>query len=168
MQELNINSKIVLSVDPGYDRSGVAVVCKEAGLDSVIFSECINTDKKDKFEDRLFFIGKRLEEIIETYKPNAVAIETLFLFKNQKTVIGVAEARGVVLYIAGKNKIPVYEYSPMQIKSNIAGDGHADKKQVKFMLERILKNRIDLDKKKDDELDAIACGLTALAYLKNI
>ena len=93
-------------------------------------------------------------------------VETLFVFKNQKTVMGVSEARGAIKYILHKHKIKIIELTPMQVKSSVCGDGHADKSQVDYMVRNILK--IDTNKKIiDDEIDAMAIALTARLFYKN-
>ncbi len=168
MYKENLSDKVVLAIDPGFDRVGVAVIIKKGGVDTLLFSSCIQTDKKETFEKRLLQISYELEEVILKHKPNTLAIESLFMANNQKSVIGVAQARGVVLYMAAKHKLFVCEYTPMQVKVSVAGVGSADKKQMLYMVEKILKNTPNLHKKIDDEIDAIAIGLTCLAYLKNI
>lgn len=167
MLKNNIISKTILGIDPGYDRVGVSIVNKEGIKESVIFSVCIETNKKETHSKRIKQIADDLEKIIKKYKVKTACIETLFIFKNQKTVMRVAEARGVINYICEKNGVSILELTPMQIKNSIAGDGHADKKQVKYMLEKILKADFTSNKL-DDEVDAIACGLAGLAFLKNI
>lgn len=152
----------VLAIDPGYERLGVAVLEKKNGeKEKVIFSETIKTSPKREFKDRLFEIGLAVEEIIKEYKPENFAIEKLFFNTNQKTATNVSEVRGMLIYLAQKNKMDVYEYTPLEIKVAITGQGRADKKQVMFMLERLVK--IEKEIKYDDEYDAIACGLTFLA-----
>ena len=111
--------------------------------------------------ERLTEISRAVTLAIETYAPDALAIETLFFSINKKTALGVAEARGAVLAAAGEAAVPVVEYSPQQIKLAVTGHGGADKAAVARMIPRLL----SLQKKKrlDDELDAIAIGITALA-----
>lgn len=165
------DSKLILGIDPGYDRVGIAVLDIEKGKDKLIFSTCIETERKlegKKLEDskRVAHIAHELESVIEKYKPTCVGVESLFLFKNQKTVIQVAEARGVIKYICEKNNLKIIELTPMQVKSSIAGDGHADKKQVEYMVRNILKLGEE-GKIIDDEIDAIAIALTARLYVKS-
>jgi crossover junction endodeoxyribonuclease RuvC len=156
----------VLGIDPGYERLGVAVLEKSKGdkKEKVIFSECFKTSAKLDFNERLFLIGEEVKNVIKKYKPEVLSIETLFLTTNQKTVMHVAEARGVVIYEATCASLKIFEASPPQIKIATTGYGKANKEQVMKMV-RIL---VDLDKKKesDDELDAIAIALTAFAHLK--
>jgi crossover junction endodeoxyribonuclease RuvC len=168
MYKENLKGKVVLAIDPGFDRVGIAILMKDGGSDVLLFSSCVQTNKKETFENRLLQVFNVIEEVILKYKPNTLAIESLFMANNQKSVIGVAQARGIVLYLAAKHRLLVCEYTPMQVKVSVAGVGSADKKQILYMVEKILKNTTDLNKKIDDEIDAIAIGLTCLAYLKNI
>jgi crossover junction endodeoxyribonuclease RuvC len=112
----------------------------------------------------LFLIGQKVEEIIKEYKPEILSIETLFLTTNHKTVMNVAEARGVVIYEASRAKLKIFEVSPPQIKIATTGYGKADKKDVMKMVKLLVS--IDKDKKSDDELDAIAIALTAFAHIR--
>lgn len=157
----------ILGIDPGFERLGVAILEKNKGdrKEKVLFSECFKTSAKLDFSERLHLIGKEVEKIIKEYKPETLSIETLFLTTNQKTVMHVAEARGVVIYEAAKAGLKIFEASPPQIKIATTGYGKADKDQVMKMV-KIL---VDIDKTKhsDDELDAIAIALTAFACIKN-
>ncbi|HEU0086024.1 MAG TPA: crossover junction endodeoxyribonuclease RuvC [Candidatus Paceibacterota bacterium] len=156
---------IVLGIDPGFERLGIAVVEKnKIGKEVVLFSECFKTKAELPFSERLLLIGNEVAKIITEYKPDVLSIESLFLTTNKKTAMRVAEARGVVLYEASKKGLTVFEASPPAIKIAIAGDGRADKKQVIKMVKMLVK--IDNSKKSDDELDAIAIALTACAHLK--
>ena len=154
----------ILSIDPGYERLGIAIINKEVGKkDFLSYSECFKTDAKIPFEDRLLEIGFKVEEIINTEKPQVLAIETLFFSKNTKTAMRVAETRGTIIYIAKKNKLIIREINPMEIKLAVTGDGKSDKHQMTKMVQLILK----MDKKTtDDEYDAIACGLACCAIIR--
>ena len=113
----------VISVDPGYDRIGVAVLELENGSEKLLFSDCIETDKESGLNDRILYLGNRFDEIIKKYSPDTLGIETLFFNKNQKTAIGVAQARGVLIYLAQYNKCEVYEFGPQEIKIAVTGYG---------------------------------------------
>ena len=155
----------ILGIDPGFERLGVAVVEKEKrSKEQVIFSECFKTNSKLEFSERLRLIGEEVRKIIKKYKPEVLAIETLFLTTNHKTVMRVAEARGVILYEAARQSLAAFEASPPQIKLAVAGHGGADKAQIIKMVKMLV--RVDESKKSDDELDAIAIALTAFAHLK--
>lgn len=155
----------ILGIDPGYERIGIAIIDKNKGeKERLIFSECFKTSAKISFEERLLLIGQKIGEVIKEYKPEILAIETLFLNTNQKTVMHVSEARGVIIYEAMKNGLGLFEATPPQIKIATTGYGRADKKDVLKMVRLLIK--IDKNKKSDDELDAIAIALTAFAHLK--
>ena len=157
----------IIGIDPGFERLGIAVLEKNTGdkKEKVIFSECFKTSAKLKFSERLNLIGKEVKNIIKKYKPEVLSIETLFLNTNQKTVMRVAEARGVVVYEAAQAGLKIFEASPPQIKIATTGYGRADKKQIIKMV-KILVN-INNSKESDDELDSIAIALTAFAYIKS-
>ena len=162
----------ILGIDPGFERLGVAIVEKPAfaksfgvARESVIFSECFKTSAKLEFAERLKLIGEEVRNVIKKYKPEILAIETLFLNTNQKTVMRVAEARGVVVYESARAGMKILEFSPPQIKVATTGYGHANKEQINKMVKMLVK--IKDNKKSDDELDAIAIALTALAHTKH-
>jgi len=148
----------IIGIDPGYERLGIAVVEKENGKESLIHSECFQTDTKLSFHERLQLLGEQLENVIKKHKPEHLALENIFFNTNQKTAMDVAAVRGVILYVARSNGLETFEYSPPQIKSAVGGSGRADKKEVAAMLHHL----IDINKKisLDDEYDAIAVALT--------
>jgi crossover junction endodeoxyribonuclease RuvC len=151
----------VLAIDPGFDRCGVAVLEYRDGKEVLVFSTCIMTDKTAPFPQRIATIGHELEAIITTHQPTTLGIETLFFNKNITTGIGVAQARGVVLYIAEQHGLTIYEHGPQEVKVAVTGYGSSDKAAVYAMIQRLVAN---IPKKaKDDEYDAIAVGITTLA-----
>src|SRR3989338_6295052 len=156
----------ILGVDPGFERLGVAVLEKlPRGKEVVLFSECFKTSPKLEFSERLNLIGEEIKKIIKKYRPKVLAIETLFLTTNQKTVMRVAETRGVVIYEAARAGLKIFEASPPQIKIATTGYGKADKTQINKMVKMLVK--IDNQKGSDYKLDAIAIALTAFAHLRN-
>lgn len=163
---------IIIAIDPGYDRLGLAVLEKPKNhKEKIIHSECVQTNVQDDFNIRLAQIGKHVRNIIEKYKPEYMAIEGLFFSKNTKTALKVSESRGVVIFQASDKDIPVFEFTPNQIKVAVTGYGKANKKDMYTMTRRL----IDVGDKKmiDDEIDAIAIGLTFFAIhnertLKNL
>ena len=153
----------IISIDPGYDRLGVSVMEKDVkGKEVVLFSDCFLTDKKESLEKRILFLGQEVKSVIKKWSPTHMAIEKLFFTKNQTTAMKVAEVRGVVIYEASQKGITIHEFSPQNIKIAVTGYGNASKDQVSKMTEKIL----SLSKKKrlDDEMDALALGVTALAH----
>jgi crossover junction endodeoxyribonuclease RuvC len=152
----------VLSIDPGYERLGIAVLLQDKGKESVLFSTCIHSSKKDTDAVRLFNVGEAFKELLDTYKPDAVALEKIFFTSNQQTGIMVANVCGILKYLSSAKGLPVLEYTPTQVKMAIASHGRADKKDVHLMVEKL----VSLEKRArlDDEIDAIAVGLTHLAH----
>ncbi|MFZ2500761.1 MAG: crossover junction endodeoxyribonuclease RuvC, partial [Minisyncoccia bacterium] len=150
----------ILAIDPGYDRLGIAVIEGDASRPTLIMSDCILPDKGTPAV-RLACVSRAITEAITTYQPDALGIETLFFGVNKKTALGVAEARGAVLAAAGIALLPIIECTPQQVKLAVTGHGGADKKAVEQMIPRLL--TLPPKKRLDDELDAIAVGITALA-----
>lgn len=156
----------IISIDPGYERVGIAILEKNPRdkKETVVYSECFKTSAKLPFQERLLLIGEHLEKIIKKYKPKTMAIEKLFFENNQKTAMGVSEARGAIIYVCKKNKMEVFEYTPLQIKSAVTGYGKADKGMVMDMVPKLV--FMKKETKSDDELDAVAIGITCIASEK--
>ncbi len=150
----------VLAIDPGYDRLGIAIL--ESGRpETVIHSDCFQTPKTLSHPARLVAVQKELERLITLFSPKALATETLFFSKNQKTALKVAETRGVILSTASNCDLKIYEYPPVQIKVAVTGYGASDKKQIAQLVKKLV--HISKEPKYDDEYDAIAIGLTFFA-----
>ena len=165
-KQLTINNR-VLAIDPGIERLGIAIMEKNGNKERLLYSECFRTKKSRGTATRLFEIGSRLRQVIDEWKPQSLAIETLFFNVNNTSAIAVAEARGVTLYEASKAGLEVCEYSPQAIKIAVTGFGAAPKKQMESMTRRLacIDPKIKMI---DDELDAIALGITHLASKKDI
>ena len=150
----------ILGIDPGFALVGFGVVDELNGRLNAVDYGVISTPKEDKFAVRLQTIYDSMTALINKYKPDAIAIEELFFFRNQTTVIPVAEARGIIVLCGKQNNVPMYEYTPLQIKQALTGNGRAEKKQIQFMV----KNILGLDKvpKPDDAADAVAVAITHL------
>ena len=155
---------LVLGIDPGFGRCGVALIEKTNGKEHIIFSDCIETATGDAFAERLAAVAAAVVTLLKKYEPDCMAIEKLYFAKNQKTAMQVAEVRGALIQIAAQQELPVFEYAPGQVKSAIAGSGSADKKQIERMLHLLV--NIEKPIRYDDEYDAIAIGLTHLAHTK--
>lgn len=152
----------ILAIDPGYGRCGVAILERTPGeKESLVYSACIETAAKTDFAERLRIIADECTRLLDKFTPGAVAMEKLYFSTNQKTAMRVAEVRGALLAAAASKGIPVFEYTPGEIKSAVAGSGSADKKQVAAMLHALI--RIDKKIRYDDEYDAIAVGVAHLA-----
>lgn len=156
--------RVILSCDPGYDRLGVSIFSGTVHKPELLFSTCITTDKKNTHEKRLAYIHKELAVLIEKYVPTHIALETLFFAKNTTTALKVAEARGVILALAGIHDIPVVEHSPQDVKIAVTGYGNAKKEDVILMTKRLITGISP--SALDDEYDAIALGICALASIR--
>lgn len=154
----------ILGIDPGIERVGIAVVDKVGGKETYLYSECFKTSAKLAHSERLALIGAEMARVIGEWKPDAMAIEKLFFEKNTTTAMGVAEARGVMLYEAARAKLSLYEYTPLEIKVAVTGYGKSDKHAIMDMVPRLIK--LPARKMIDDEVDAIAIGLTCFAYVR--
>ena len=161
----------VLGIDPGYDRLGIAIVEKTSFNEKevLLHSECFIPDVDRKAErsihERLQLVGLRIQQLISEYNPDTLAIENLFITKNQKTAMHVSEARGIIIYEAKNKNLAIFEYTPPQIKVAVTGDGKSDKLQVIKMIPLLIKMKNS--ERLDDEYDAIAVALTCLAHEYN-
>lgn len=147
----------ILGIDPGMAIVGYGLIEVENENVLLLASGSIKTDKNKDDSMRLLEIYNDLSLIVEKYKPDCASVERLFFFKNQKTIIPVAEARGVILTVLAKYNIPTFNYTPMEVKQVLTGYGHAEKKQVEQMVKLNL-NALELPKL-DDTVDAIAIAI---------
>jgi crossover junction endodeoxyribonuclease RuvC len=147
----------ILGIDPGYHRCGFAVVESSDGSVELTGSGTIETKRGEALAVRLHALALELEQLLSRWQPDWLAVEEVYFTRNVKTAIGVAQARGVVLERSAAAGVPVAEYTPTMVKSQLTGNGKADKQQVAFMVAR----RVSLDegKRLDDEVDAIAVAL---------
>ncbi len=147
----------ILGIDPGMAIVGYGMIEVEGDSIELLTSGSIQTDKKLSDSARLLEIFNDMCAIIEKYKPDCASVEKLFFFKNQKTVIPVAEARGVIIMSLEKYGIPVFDYTPMEVKQVLTGYGRAEKKEVDRMVHLALET--DELPKLDDTVDAIAIAI---------
>lgn len=154
----------IVAIDPGFERVGIAVLQKKGGVrETLLYSDCFETRARDPFHKRLFEIGKEFERIVVCFKPEILAIETLFFNTNQKTAMRVAEVRGALQFEAYARGLHIFEYTPLQVKTAVAGYGRAPKEQISAMVKNLISIPQNKEKK-DDEIDAIAIGLTHFAH----
>lgn len=147
----------ILGIDPGMAIVGYSVVEYDGNTPVLLHSGSVQTSKDKKEPARLLEIWEDMNVIIDKYKPDVCAIEKLFFFRNQTTVMPVAHARGVILAVLEKHNVPVFEYTPMEVKQVLTGYGRADKKEV----EQMVKLSLGVDKlpKLDDTVDSIAIAI---------
>lgn len=148
----------VLGIDPGTGRMGWGIVSHQKGTDNLETCGCFETKANTELPIRLEKIYSFLQELIQKHQPDAMAVESLFFATNAKTAFDVGAARGVILLAAQQAHLPITQYTPLQVKSSIVGYGQADKKQIQFMVTKIL--HLKEAPKPDDAADAVAIALT--------
>lgn len=148
----------ILGIDPGMAIVGYSIVDYDGKNIELEHSGSIQTPKGERESARLLEIFNDMTSIVEKYKPDVCAIEKLFFFRNQATVMPVAHARGVILTVLEKFGIPIYEYTPMEVKQILTGYGRASKKEV----EQMVKIALESEKlpKLDDTVDSIAIAIS--------
>lgn len=149
---------IILGIDPGFAITGYGIIEKTGSKFKYITHGAITTNAGTEFCKRLEITHKELDKIIKKYNPDLFSIEELFFAKNTKTGINVAQSRGVIILTALQNKLPIFEYTPLQIKQAITGYGRADKNQIQQMV-KLLLNLKEIPKP-DDAADALAIAIT--------
>ena len=153
----------ILGIDPGTGICGFGVI-ESKPRSKLIDCGVISTPPHTALSERLFDIYNSLHEIIKTTKPNCMAIEKLFFMQNITTGIPVAEARGVIMLVAKQENLPIFEYSPNEVKKAMTGYGHADKKQMEEMVRLHL--NLKEAPKPDDASDALAIAITHSFFAK--
>ena len=148
---------VIFGIDPGYAIVGCGIVRYERNNFSLMGYGAVTTDKGMPFNERLTKIYDDITELLEKFKPDAVSIERLYFNTNQKTAIDVAQARGVIVLAVEKAGIPIFEYTPLQVKQSIVGYGRAEKQQVQEMTRMFL--HLDKIPKPDDAADAFALAI---------
>ncbi len=156
----------VLAIDPGYGRCGVALLERQGGKDVLLYSDCIETHSSEEFTQRLNTVASECRRLMREHAPDCLAMEKLYFAKSRTTGLRVAEVRGALLALAGEHALPVFEYSPSEVKSAAAGHGGADKKHVIKMIHALVKIMKPI--RLDDEYDAIAVGVTHLAMHRSL
>ena len=158
------NNLIILSVDPGYDRLGVAILkesVEQRGKPTLLFSDCVLIDKKYAHSKRIEMVGQEIAKLIAAWQPTEAAIEELFFSNNQKTAVLVSQALGVIMYESSKSGADIFYYKPVEVKVAVTGYGKSDKTHIIDMVPRLI--AMEPKKRHDDEYDAVAIGLTHLA-----
>lgn len=154
---LGVKSVVIFGIDPGYAIVGCGIVRYENNDFRLLGYGAVTTDKDMPFNERLKKIYDDLTELLEKFKPDAVSIERLYFNTNQKTAIDVAQARGVIVLAVQNMGIPIYEYTPLQVKQSMVGYGRAEKTQVQEMTKMFL--HLDKIPKPDDAADALALAI---------
>ncbi len=148
---------VVLGIDPGYAIVGYGVVDYRQNRFTTIAYGAVTTKAGNEFSTRLDTIYRDIGEIMTRYRPEAISIEKLFFNTNTTTALDVAQARGVILLAAHQHNIPIFEYTPLQVKQGVTGYGKADKKQVMELTRRLL--GLEKVPKPDDAADALGIAI---------
>ncbi len=154
----------ILGIDPGFADTGFGVVARAGQTLEALDYGSIKTAPRQAFEQRLRYIYEQVISLIKNYQPDYLAIEQLFFYKNITTAIRVSQARGVVLLAAAQNQIPLYEYTPLQVKQALTGYGAAGKNQVGQMVKVVL--HLKSVPRPDDAADALAIAICCANGLK--
>ena len=147
----------ILGIDPGTATTGWAIIEKTGDTLLPLAYGHISTSKVDSDDERILEVSDDLARIIQKHRPTEAAIESLFFFKNQKTVIQVAQSRGAILLTLKQNSVRVSSYTPLQVKQALTGYGRAEKKQMQLMVQNIL--HLKSLPKPDDVADALAIAV---------
>lgn len=147
----------ILGIDPGTGITGWGVIDKDYNRLAVVDYGCIRTPAHQLNQKRLCEIYDGMQLLLSEYQPDEMAIEELFYNRNVTTVISVGQARGVLVLAAAQRGVPVYEYTPLQIKQAVTGYGRADKKQVQYMIQNLL--ALSAIPRPDDAADALAVAV---------
>ncbi|MCL1895726.1 MAG: crossover junction endodeoxyribonuclease RuvC [Clostridiales bacterium] len=169
MDERSEGALRILGVDPGYAILGWGVVEYRASRYRLIGYGVFETDKDAPWPERLREIYSGLSGIVEEYRPGACAVEELFWGSNQKTAIKVGEARGAAVLACANAELPVYEYTPLQIKQALTGYGRAEKHQIQEMVRQVL--GLETAPRPDDAADAVAaaiCHANSSGYMERL
>ena len=147
---------IIMGIDPGSRRCGYGILHIEKY--KIIAAGCgiIKLENKHTAEEKLLFLGKELKKLISEYAPDFAAVETIFYGKNMQTAFTLGHIRGVIIYILRQQTIPVYSYSPREIKQSVSGRGNATKTQVEYMVQSMLNLKVAA---KEDAADGLACAI---------
>lgn len=148
---------VILGIDPGVATIGYGVVECHGDRFRCLEYGCITTAAHQLLEHRLSEIFDGMGELIERHRPDCMSVEELFFNNNQKTAVDVAQARGVILLAAERRGLPIYEYTPLQVKSAVVGYGRAEKQQVMYMVRQYL--HLKETPRPDDAADAIAVAI---------
>lgn len=154
----------ILGIDPGIAIIGVGLIDYQNKKASLCAYDCLRTKKSADAAQRLADLFDELSKLLKKYRPDLIAVEEIFFFKNLKTVIGVSQARGVILLAAAKQKIKICEFTPLQVKQALTGYGRAEKKQIQQMVKNILS--LKEIPRPDDAADALAIAICCAHSLR--
>lgn len=148
----------IIGIDPGIAITGWGIINHTSGQCRAVSFGCIKTKAEDSPESRLILIYKAIKKIVRKHHPDQAAIEKLFFNTNAKTAFSVGEARGVTLLALASENLPIFQYTPLEVKIAISGYGRADKNQIETMVKTLLE--LKYIPSPDDISDALAVAIT--------
>ncbi len=157
---------IIIGIDPGSRKTGYGIIENLNNCNHYLGSGVIVLNESTSLAKRLLILNDQLDEVIQKFRPDSGSIEAIFFAKNVKSVLILGHARGIALLQLARHHLPVYEYTPLQVKQTLVGVGRASKEQVQHMV-RILVNRPH-SLMSDDESDALAVAITHAHYLPHL
>ncbi|MDR3204327.1 MAG: crossover junction endodeoxyribonuclease RuvC [Deltaproteobacteria bacterium] len=152
-------SSLVLGVDPGSLHTGYGLIERRGSEINLVVSGRISPKAQWLTDQRLAYIHRGLIDVVQKFRPTALALEDVFTFKNPRSALKLAQARGVAILAAALENVPVFEYAPNRVKSSLTGNGHADKSQVSFMVKQVLRLTQNLPYDTSDSLAVALCHL---------
>lgn len=158
--------QIILGIDPGYADTGYGVITVTQGALGYVTCGTITTSSKDPYSERLLALSTSIDDIIKKFNPSLLALEKIFFAKNLKTAVNVAQARGLIVMATAKHRIPLVEFTPLEVKQSLTSYGQATKDQVAHMVKVLLK--LKTLSKKDDAVDALAIAICASFHGRSI
>lgn len=161
MPSSTVQSRLILGIDPGFDRCGWAILERVGRQDRVVAADTWTTNRRQSKLERLHDLQRQVQQVVKQWQPQEMAIEELYFSRNVSTALPVSEARGIILGVAFEHELSVFEYQPSAIKLAVTGYGRANKQQVTDMVVRLLK--LEKSPKIDDTGDAIAVALAHAA-----
>ena len=155
---------IIIGIDPGSHVCGYGILQLENNRIVAAGCDVIKVNPNLDLAERLAVIYSEIDQIIDEYKPDIAAVETIFYGKNIKSAFTLGHARGAILLALAQRKIKIVEYSPREVKKSVVGNGNASKEQVEYMVKKILK--IDIKPETQDATDALANALCLFNKIK--
>lgn len=154
----------ILGIDPGTALIGIGVIDYQNKKVAFRDYDCLKTQKNQSAAARLDDLFNQLNKVFKKYRPDLVAVEDIFFFKNVKTAVAVSQARGVILLAAARQNIDIREFTPLQVKQALTGYGRAEKRQIQLMVKAVL--GLKEIPRPDDAADALAIAICCAHCLK--
>ncbi len=157
---------LIIGIDPGSRKTGYGIIQHKGNRNLYINSGCIHLAESAPLAERLLTLDQKLDEILQEFQPDCGSIESIFFSKNAKSALILGHARGVALLKLATHQLPIFEYSPLEVKQTLVGAGRASKEQVKHMVQILLNQK--QSRFHEDESDALAIAITHSHFLPHL